>query len=159
MTVHMKALTIWQPWASLIIIGAKPYEFRSWAVPAWLVGKRLGIHAGARTPKRKEIVDLLTRMRLPDEAWSTGLKPEIAIPFLEKALVHPEYLPLSHMLGTALVGASKDGADVAPEFGGFVNDSDRDEHANFAWPLTAIEEMVPPRYMKGLQGLWNWGGP
>jgi hypothetical protein len=24
----MKALTIWQPWASLIMIGAKPYEFR-----------------------------------------------------------------------------------------------------------------------------------
>ena len=24
----MKALTIWQPWASLIMVGAKPYEFR-----------------------------------------------------------------------------------------------------------------------------------
>ena len=24
----MLALTIWQPWASLIMIGAKPYEFR-----------------------------------------------------------------------------------------------------------------------------------
>ena len=24
----MKGLTIWQPWASLIMIGAKPYEFR-----------------------------------------------------------------------------------------------------------------------------------
>jgi hypothetical protein len=27
----MKALTIWQPWASLIMIGAKPVEFR-WAL-------------------------------------------------------------------------------------------------------------------------------
>lgn len=26
----MKALTVWQPWASLIIMGAKPYEFRKW---------------------------------------------------------------------------------------------------------------------------------
>jgi len=25
----MKALTIWQPWASLIMIGAKPFEFRT----------------------------------------------------------------------------------------------------------------------------------
>jgi len=25
----MKAVTVWQSWASLIIIGAKPWEFRS----------------------------------------------------------------------------------------------------------------------------------
>ncbi len=27
----MKAITLWQPWASLIAIGAKQYETRSWA--------------------------------------------------------------------------------------------------------------------------------
>jgi hypothetical protein len=26
----MKAITLWQPWASLIAIGAKKYETRSW---------------------------------------------------------------------------------------------------------------------------------
>lgn len=26
----MKALTIYQPWASLVMIGAKPHEFRGW---------------------------------------------------------------------------------------------------------------------------------
>ena len=26
----MKALTIWQPWATLIMLGAKPFEFRRW---------------------------------------------------------------------------------------------------------------------------------
>jgi hypothetical protein len=26
----MKAPAIWQPWATLIIIRAKPYEFRHW---------------------------------------------------------------------------------------------------------------------------------
>ena len=30
----MRALTIWQPWASLIIIGAKPFEWRRWRAPA-----------------------------------------------------------------------------------------------------------------------------
>jgi hypothetical protein len=30
----MKALTIWQPWATLIMIGAKPHEFRGqWIWP------------------------------------------------------------------------------------------------------------------------------
>lgn len=27
----MKALTIWQPWASLLVSGQKKYETRSWA--------------------------------------------------------------------------------------------------------------------------------
>lgn len=155
----MKALTIWQPWASLIIIGAKPYEFRKWAAPAWLVGQRLGIHAGARAVKRAEIVDLLTRLNQPDEPWSTGLRPEIAVPWLEQALRMPDRLPRAHMLGTALVGAAVNAADIASEFGGHINDSDREEHANFAWPLTDVQELVPPRQMMGLQGLWNWGGP
>lgn len=155
----MKALTIWQPWASLIMIGAKPYEFRKWAAPKWLIGQRLGIHAGARTVKRAEIVDLLTRLNLPDEAWSTGLKPEIAVPWLEQALRMPDRLPRAHMLGTARVGAPVNAADIAGEFGGRINDSDREEHANFAWPLSDVEELVPPRQMMGLQGLWNWGGP
>jgi len=29
MQSSIRAITIWQPWASLIIIGAKPYEFRT----------------------------------------------------------------------------------------------------------------------------------
>ena len=44
----MKALTIWQPWASLIMAGAKPWEWRGWAPPRSLVGQRIAIHAGAR---------------------------------------------------------------------------------------------------------------
>jgi len=155
----MKALTIWQPWASLIMIGAKPYEFRGWPAPVRIIGQRLGIHAGARQPQLREIKDLLIRMQLPSHAWTTGLKPEIAVPFLEKALVSPHSLPLSHMLGTALVGQPINSADVAGEFGGVVNDSDRAEHANWAWPMLEIDELVPPRQMKGAQGLWNWGGP
>ena len=27
----MKAITIWQPWASLLVSGRKRYETRSWA--------------------------------------------------------------------------------------------------------------------------------
>lgn len=50
----MKALTIWQPWASLVMIGAKPYEFRRWDYrerQSGLQGQRIVIHAGARPVK------------------------------------------------------------------------------------------------------------
>jgi hypothetical protein len=45
----MKALTIWQPWASLIAHGLKAYETRAWSPPADLIGQRLAIHAGKTT--------------------------------------------------------------------------------------------------------------
>lgn len=53
----MKAITIWQPWASLIACGVKQYETRSW--PTKYRGP-IAIHAAAmdmvrRQPMKKEL--------------------------------------------------------------------------------------------------------
>lgn len=42
----MRALTIRQPWASLIAAGRKRVENRVWS-PDWMVGRTFAIHAGA----------------------------------------------------------------------------------------------------------------
>jgi ASCH domain len=152
----MKALTIWQPWASLIMIGAKPYEFRSWMAPRSMVGKRLVIHAGKPLMHKPEVDGLIARLLDPQRAWSTGLIPEIALPFL-RSLNAADQLPLGAGLGTAVVGVSREGAHIATEFGfKSVNDSDRHEMSNFGWPLTDIEAWPEPIKMPGKQGLWNW---
>ena len=39
----MLGISVWQPWASLIAVGAKRYETRGWPAPASLIGKRLAI--------------------------------------------------------------------------------------------------------------------
>lgn len=44
----MKAITIWQPWASLIACGAKKYETRGW--PTKYRGP-IAIHAAAKDPR------------------------------------------------------------------------------------------------------------
>lgn len=80
----MKALTIWQPWATLVAIGAKPYEFRSWQPPGWLVGQRIAIHAGARPVKPREVIDLVQRLR--GEGDNPCLRADIALPVLERVL-------------------------------------------------------------------------
>lgn len=49
----MKAITLWQPWASALVMGVKKYETRSWALPHALIGERVAIHAAARTPKHE----------------------------------------------------------------------------------------------------------
>jgi len=54
----MKAISLWQPWASLIACGAKPYETGSFAPPASLIGqsmrfmlRRKSIRAPLNSPK------------------------------------------------------------------------------------------------------------
>lgn len=150
----MKALTIWQPWASLILAGVKPYEFRSWPAPRALCDTRIAIHAGARPVKRPEIADLIVRLK-SGEAWTTALKPE-ALPLLERWHASPAVLPTASVLGTAVLGNPVRAEAIVAEFGGPVNDSDRDQHSNWAWPLTEIERVEPIVPAKGAQGFWEW---
>lgn len=46
--MKIKALTLWQPWATLVAIGAKQIETRSWATA---YRGPLAIHAAKHTPK------------------------------------------------------------------------------------------------------------
>lgn len=45
---------------------------------------------------------------------------------------------------------------IMGEFGVILNDSDRAGHFNFAWPLTDVEELMPPVEALGAQGFWDW---
>ena len=45
----MRALTLYQPWATLIAEGYKHFETRSWRPPAVRMGERIAIHAGKVT--------------------------------------------------------------------------------------------------------------
>ena len=58
----MKAISVRQPFALQIILGKKPYEYRSWLPPQPLVGQRLAIHASKLDAAAR---DELERLRLP----------------------------------------------------------------------------------------------
>lgn len=60
MEQYMKALTVWQPHATLIVHGPKDIENRNWKPPAAVVGHRIAIHAG-RT------IDLAARKMFEEE--------------------------------------------------------------------------------------------
>src|SRR6185437_13299760 len=47
----MRAISLWQPWASLIACGVKRYETRSWAPPRDLIGQTIAIHAAKKVDK------------------------------------------------------------------------------------------------------------
>lgn len=161
----MKALTIWQPWASLIMAGAKPYEFRGWRAPRSLIGQRVVIHAAARKIDGEDLTLLFNVLALREKsaeiaraAAETCLIPEKAIPVLNRAFGGE--LWMSAGIGTAVIGEPRIGTDIAEEFGvPRANDSDRDEHANWGWPMLDVEAWETPIPMRGAQGFWNWPDP
>jgi hypothetical protein len=153
----MMALTIWNPWASLIAAGAKPYEWRGWEAPKRLIGQRIAIHAGSRKVKREEIAELILQLRA-EGAAGTSLVPEIALPLLERWHTSPAMLPLSSVLCTAILGKPITAAAYASKHGVYAADSDRLDHTKWGWPLTDIEQIEPFAPAKGMQGFWTWDG-
>jgi activating signal cointegrator 1 len=47
-TKPMKAISLWQPYASLIACGAKPFETRDWAPPPGMIGQPIAICAAKK---------------------------------------------------------------------------------------------------------------
>lgn len=150
----MKALTLWQPWASLIMVGAKPYEFRKWNFAdrphlEKLIDQRVVIHAGARPWKRIELEDIVSRI----EEGESALVAEIARPFISNVLEGAEVLPLAAALGTAVIGRPQRSFDL---FKHIVADSDRLDHQMYAWPVSSVQPFERSIPASGAQGFWNW---
>ena len=157
----MKAFTLWQPWATLVMIGAKPYEFRAWdysqrAMYRHLVDQEIVMHAGARPVRPIEIHNLLHDCL--EGGKHTGLIVEKAIPLLERIAAAAKckgVVPLGVGLGTVRLGRPRNAGGI---FGGLLpHDSDRGDF-NYAWPCTDIKVWDEPRPMRGLQGFWDWPG-
>ena len=153
------SITVWQPWATLIAIGAKPYEFRRYKAPLHYIGKRIAIHAGARHMEKAEVGELLDRLDRGDK--TTGLKPELTLELLRPVYdalgkAGPSPLPLSAVVCLATLGKNVRGLGLAEQLG-ITNDSDRMEHSNWGWPLTDIEAIPGPHpHVRGRQGWWYW---
>jgi hypothetical protein len=154
----VKAFTIYQPWASLIMIGAKPFEFREWDYrkrERGLVGQRIVIHAAARPIKMDEVEDVLRRM----DDGESSLVDDLARPLLER--VRSAYrgmgiVEMSAGLGTAIIGEPRTVADL---FGGKGHDSNRLNHHMWGWPLTDVRPFPAPILCRGAQGFWSWPFP
>ncbi len=134
----LPAITLWQPWASLIALGLKPYETRDRRPPHRLIGQRVAIHASLRRPKFDDVT--------PEIHQAMTAKTGNALWF--------ELLPYGAVVCTAtLEGASP--ADQVPSdpFGDYAAGS-------WAWRLTDVFPLRPPVPAKGWQMHgWTWAVP
>lgn len=158
----MRVITLWQPWATLVHIGAKPFEFRSWRPPERLVGTRIVNHAAARPLNMNDVTRLIRHLESDhrDIVTATCLHPEIALPYLRSLRDGTGAAPLGVGLGSFELGEPRNGVDIARDFGlTKVNDSERDFHANWGWPVLDYEAFDEPIEARGRQGLWTWPEP
>lgn len=67
----MKAISLWQPWASLIACGQKKSETRHWDAPLSCIGETLAIHA-AKSDKGRGVLPARL-LPLPFESLPRGV--------------------------------------------------------------------------------------
>ena len=143
----MKAITIHQPWASLIAHGYKRFETRSWRTH---YRGPIAIHAGKRIDHKAA---LMVAWNYP-EIWReisplpTGCIIAVAelVECWEVRLYESDW---SFYLHEGVGGGTKSLPTTEEAFGWY-------EQGRYAWELANVRLIPEPIPEKGKQGLWNW---
>lgn len=122
----MKALTVKQPWATLISEGIKKYEFRSWKTN--YRGKIL-IHAGAGIDKEKLKEFKKLNLEFPK-------KRIVAVAEIEDCLELTDELNDKIIKEKNIAYGNK-------------------KRTGYAWKLKNIKKINNPKEINGKLGLWN----
>ena len=126
----MRALTLWQPHATLMALGQKTWETRSWRAPDSLLGHPLAIHAGK----------LLDAEAMKDSKVQRGLG---------KLSEQPDWLPYGGIIAVVLV------VDCRPTKKGDRRDFGDFSDGRYAWDTKLLLVCTPHIVCRGYQGLWN----
>lgn len=143
----MKAITIWQPWASLLVSGQKKYETRSWATS---YRGPIAIHAAMRSV-RKSIDALAADTDGP--GWAT-------LERLDGLFMRPgalDQLATGAVIGKAILTRCN---LITEEFRERLTPQELDlgdfSLGRYAWEFHVVIPVDPPAPAKGAQGIWNW---
>lgn len=139
----MRALSLTQPWATLIALGVKTVETRDW--PAKWRGP-LAIHASATVPADARMAALQT--------------PEIVEALRINRIAKWSVLPYGAVVATCnlvdCIQVADDLSNLPPHeqlpFGNFAP-------GRWMWILDGIVELDPPVKAKGALGIWEWKQP
>ena len=153
----MKAITIWQPWASLLAHGVKKFETRGW--PTKYRGP-IAIHAALKEVKDlpEEVKELLRDIsELPSGAIIATAE-----------LVNVWYIVYNpgadvDVAKNIPIGAESITTDKrAPDFGDYFVPTKQEmalgdwTPGRYAWELQNVKLLSEPVKIKGKQGLWDW---
>lgn len=158
----MKALTIWQPWASLIACGAKKYETRGW--PTKYRGP-IAIHAAMKDPCKLPLIDKPELEKYTLQEIEAGRCPEWCDMPTGAIIATADLVDVWHIVydhGTNVDKAKHIHISHAPYFGDYFVPTEQEmalgdwTPGRYAWELQNVRILPEPIPAKGKQGLWNW---
>jgi activating signal cointegrator 1 len=141
---YLPAISVWQPWASLLAHGVKVHETRSWAPSVAYIGKTFAICASKTT----QGLDLFAQ---PSDADYTTRIAALRVLRMDGVDLH--HLPLGCIVGVGqLVKAIRtSGAEI-----------DSTERAlgdwtpgRWAWRFEHMQRLVEPVPVQGKQGIFR----
>lgn len=137
-----RAITLWQPYASLLLAGLKTYETRSWPLskPGWIA-----VHAA-----RSEPTEVRQRIAQPRRCFAHCLK-QMGAAF--------EDLPRGAVIGLAHFGPSVRVEEVWRTIGAQDADFGDWTDGRWAWPVLDVWPFPEPVPARGMQGIWRWNMP
>jgi hypothetical protein len=143
----MKVLTLWQPWATLVIEGAKQFETRGWK-PSLRQLDRSALFVMHAAKRDKELKSIYREATDWDQFFMTVLR-ELGYPTLND-------MPMGAGLGVVKllkVYPTEKLVDHLSEkewyFGNY-------QPGRWAWRLKVVEKWPEPVPAKGAQGFWEW---
>lgn len=154
----MKALTLWQPWASLIALGHKHIETRCWSTK---YRGEIAVHSAAKLPPkwlgasrfqpefRDHLADCFNCRRDVDDR--TGLHVDDVIKKLPYGRVLC-VIALTEIRETSDFMVQETITDQERAFGNY-------EPGRYAWYFDLIATFNEPIPAKGNRMLWNWDRP
>jgi hypothetical protein len=156
----MKAISLWQPHAQLIAIGAKPFETRGWKTP---YRGKIAIHAGKNTEEiggiQQRIMSFKERSVWTEELRGGTFLWEMAKSIGEWGKAHEMNTFRWKDFPFGAVLAIGDLTEIYPTrelhlempvklFGDFTP-------GRYAWRISNVKMLKTPYTLRGQQGLWD----
>lgn len=143
----MRALTLMQPWATLVLVGAKRIETRSWRVT---YRGPLAIHAAKRFPKDAKDLCQAPGFSLALAGEQLPLGVVLATCRLIACIPTRELQRNRTIEADPVANASNlEMTDQERLFGNYTP-------GRWAWLLSDVKPLQEPVPTKGALGLWNW---
>lgn len=136
---NSKAITLWQPWASLVALGYKKIETRSWRTD---YRGPLAIHAAAKRTK---------------EGQAACYHNLVVFGIMQDNGLDLYDMPYGSIIATCNL---VDCVEITPAFAENLTPEERAlgdyTPGRYAWILRDVRELPKPIRAKGRQRLWNW---
>lgn len=157
--IALKAITVYQPYASLIAVGCKTIETRSWATK---YRGKLAIHAA-----KKFIYGIIGELCRNDPIWNETMKSlgiDYEKGFERTPLSHGAVIATCHLVDCKKIykyashsdivnlGAMRPPEEPELSFGDYTE-------GRYGWILEDIRPLPEPIPAKGMQRLWSWEAP